>query len=242
MRWTDDGIFLAGRPHGETSVIANIFTRENGRALGLVKGGRSRRLRPLLQTGNCLRVEWRARLDDQLGVFTAELTGANAASVLDDRLALAGINTLAALLQILPERDPHPALFDAVMTCLELAGSQRFAAAIVRFELRLLDELGFGLDLKTCAATGRNDELVYVSPRSGQAVSREAGAPYRDKLLPLPAFLKHGSEIGEPAVNEIAEGLAMTSYFLCAHVFSEGSRPMPRAREDFERVLKRQEG
>ena len=121
MRWTDDGIFLLGRPHGETSVIADIFTRENGRARGLVKGGRSRRIRPILQTGNGLRVEWRARLDDQLGVYTAELTEATASRVLDDKLSLAGVTALAGLLQILPERDPHPRLFDAARTCLEAA-------------------------------------------------------------------------------------------------------------------------
>ena len=242
MKWADDGIFLAGRPHGETSAIANIFTRDNGRTLGLVKGGRSRRLRPLLQTGNCLRVEWRARLEEQLGVYTVELAGAHAARVLDDQLALAGLSTLAALLQILPERDPHPMLFDAAMACLVLAGAKSFAAAMIRFELRFLEELGFGLDLSKCAATGSNDDLIYVSPRSGQAVSRDAGAPYRDKLLPLPGFLK--SELGtdEPPAGELAEGFAMTGYFLSAHVFSEDGRPMPRAREDFERVLKRKGG
>ncbi len=118
MRWADDGIFLAGRPHGETSVIAGIFTRGHGRAPGLIKGGRSRRLRPLLQTGNGLKVEWRARLDDQLGVYTVELAEPVAARVLDDNLALSGITALVSLLQVLPERDPHPKLFDAAQDCL----------------------------------------------------------------------------------------------------------------------------
>ena len=192
MRWADDGIFLSGRPHGETSVIANIFTRANGRTHGLVKGGRSRRIRPILQTGNGLTVEWRARLEDQLGVYTVELTEPTAARILDDKLALAGVNAVVALLQALPERDPHPKLFDAVNECLAQAGSAAFPASIARFELTLLDELGFGLDLSKCAATGSAENLIYVSPRSGQAVSRDAGEPYRDKLLPLPAFLLEG--------------------------------------------------
>ena len=195
MRWADDGIFLSGRPHGETSVIANIFTRANGRTHGLVKGGRSRRIRPLLQTGNGLRVEWRARLEDQLGVYTVELTDPAAARILDDKLALAGMNAVAALLQVLPERDPHPKLFDAVNECLAQAGGAAFPASIARFELTLLDELGFGLDLSKCAATGSAENLIYVSPRSGQAVSQDAGEPYRDKLLPLPAFLLEGTRV-----------------------------------------------
>ncbi len=239
MRWADDGIFLIGRPHGETSVIANIFTRGNGRTFGLVKGGRSRRIRPVLQTGNGLRVEWRARLDGQLGVYTVELTEATAARVLDDGLSLAGVNAIAALLQVLPERDPHPGLFNAALDCLRAAGAQGFPASIVRFELRFLDEMGFGLDLTKCAATGRSDNLVYVSPRSGQAVTGEAGEPYRERLLPLPAFLTHGCGIGQPSVQDVADGLTMTGHFLEAHVFAEGGKAMPKAREDFTRLLLR---
>jgi DNA repair protein RecO (recombination protein O) len=239
MRWADDGIFLLGRPQGETSVIADIFTRGNGRAHGLVKGGRSRRIRPILQTGNGLKVEWRARLDDQLGVYTVELTEATAARVLDDKLSLAGVMALAALLQVLPERDPHPKLFDAAFECLKAAGSEEFPAAIVRFELRFLDELGFGLDLSKCAATGRSDGLAYVSPKSGQAVTREAGEPYRDKLLPLPTFLTSSAVADAPSRSDLADGLAMTGYFLAWHVFGETNKPLPKAREEFARLLRR---
>jgi DNA repair protein RecO (recombination protein O) len=241
MRWADDGIFLSGRPHGETSVIANIFTRANGRTHGLVKGGRSRRIRPLLQTGNGLRVEWRARLEDQLGVYTVELTDPAAARILDDKLSLAGMNAVAALLQVLPERDPHPKLFDAVNECLAQAGGTAFPASITRFELTLLDELGFGLDLSKCAATGSTENLIYVSPRSGQAVSQDAGEPYRDKLLPLPAFLLGGvtTTSGPPAGRDVARGLAMTGYFLSTHVFAEIGKAMPKAREDFARLIER---
>ena len=240
MRWADDGIFLSGRPRGETSVIANIFTRANGRTHGLVKGGRSRRIRPILQTGNGLTVEWRARLEDQLGVYTVELTEPTAARILDDKLALAGVNAVVALLQALPERDPHPKLFDAVNECLAQAASAAFPASITRFELTLLDELGFGLNLSKCAATGSAENLIYVSPRSGQAVSRDAGEPYRDKLLPLPAFLLAGAiTSGSPDGRDVARGLAMTGYFLSTHVFAEIGKAMPKAREDFARLIER---
>ena len=239
MRWADDGIFLLGRPHGETSVIADIFTRENGRARGLVKGGRSRRIRPILQTGNGLKVEWRARLDDQLGVYTAELTEATASRVLDDELSLAGVTALAALLQILPERDPHPRLFDAARACLKAAGETRFPVALIRFELRFLDELGFGLNLTVCAATGRKDDLAYVSPKSGQAVSREAGEAYRDRLLALPAFLMSAEGTDRPCHADLQSAFAMTGHFLGAHIFTETGRPIPKAREVFIRLLHR---
>jgi DNA repair protein RecO (recombination protein O) len=239
VRWSDDGIFLAGRPHGETSVIADIFTRANGRAKGLVKGGRSRRLRPLLQTGNTLGVEWRARLDDQLGVYTVELARATAANALDDPSALAGMTALAALLQVLAERDPHPALYDAAQDCLAQASDANFPAAFIRFEINFLNELGFGLNLATCAATGRKEDLAYVSPKSGQAVCREAGEPYADRLLPLPAFLANGASANAPSGTEIEAGLQLTGHFLAAHVFAESGRPIPRAREEFVRALRR---
>ncbi len=237
MRWADDGIFLLGRPHGETSVIADIFTRVNGRTLGLVKGGRSRRIRPLLQTGNGLKVEWRARLEDQLGIYIVELSEAVAARVLDDKLSLAGVTALAALLKVLPERDPHPRLFDAASECLAAAGEAAFPASIIRFELRFLEELGFGLDLSKCAATGRRDDLAYVSPKSGQAVNRAAGEAYRDKLLPLPHFLTAAGGSAQPSVSDLTDGFSMTGFFLGAHVYGETHQPMPKARDEFVRLL-----
>jgi DNA repair protein RecO (recombination protein O) len=239
MRWADDGIFLLGRPHGESSVIADIFTRENGRARGLVKGGRSRRIRPILQTGNGLKVEWRARLDDQLGVYTTELTEATASRVLDDKLSLAGVTALAGLLQILPERDPHPRLFDAARACLDAAGEASFPVSMIWFELRFLDELGFGLNLTTCASTGQTHDLAYVSPKSGQAVSREAGEPYRDRLLALPAFLSRAREVDQPCHADLQSAFAMTGHFLGAHVFTETGKPIPKAREEFTRLLRK---
>jgi DNA repair protein RecO (recombination protein O) len=238
MRWADEGIVLGGRPYGESSVIAEIFTCEHGRAMGLVKGGRSRRIRPLLQTGHLLNVEWRARLDEQLGVYTLELVRASSLAVWDDARALAALTAMTALLQYLPERDPHRRLYAAARGYLESAAEPGFAARLVRFELLLLDELGFGLELRSCAASGAVENLIYVSPKSGQAVSAEAGAPYRDKLMRLPEFLVR--ETGEaPAARDVADGFALTGYFLERHVFEPEGRVMPRARDELIRSVER---
>lgn len=231
MRWSDEGIYLNGRAFGETSVIANIFTRDHGRTLGLVKGGRSRKIRPLLQTGNVLTVDWRARLDDQLGVYTAELAQATAATVLDDELKLCGLMALASLLQIMPERDPHPRLYEGALIYLANAATDRAAEHLVRFELRLLEELGFGLDLSECAATGVTENLIYVSPKSGRSVSREAGEPYQDKLLRLPEYLS--SRQRAASRDEIQQGLELTSHFLTANIFADRNASIPEARRRF---------
>src|ERR1700752_589386 len=180
MDGSDEGIFLSAKPLGEANAVAELFTLGHGRHLGLVRGGRSRRLRPLLQPGNRLRVTWRARLSEHVGGFNLELLDAHAARALDDAAALAPIGSLAGLARLLPERDPHPELYAAA---LEVIGAFDDApllwpALLVRWELLLLQDLGFGLDLSECAATGGDTELVYVSPRSGRAVSREAGQPY----------------------------------------------------------------
>ena len=170
--------------------MAELFTLGHGRHLGLVRGGRSRRVRPLLQPGNLLRVTWRARLSEHLGGFNVELLEANAARILDDPAALAAIGSIAGLARLLPERDPHPELYAATLDILRaFEDASLWPALFVRWELQLLGELGFGLDLSECAATGTDADLVYVSPRSGRAVSRDAGKPYCDRLLKLPAFL-----------------------------------------------------
>ncbi len=220
MEWTDDAIVLHVRPHGETSAVAELLSRGHGRYLGLVRGGRSRRLRPLLQTGNLLRAEWRARLAEHLGFFVLDLAEPFAAHALDDRLALAGIGTLTSLANLLPERDPHPALFDMALLMLRhLDEPELWPQLLVRWELLLLSELGFGLDLEVCAATGARDGLTYVSPKSGRAVSAEAGAPYAAQLLPLPAFLRSGNALAASRA-EIADGLRLTGYFLERHVLT----------------------
>src|SRR6185295_7033580 len=190
MDWTDEGIFLSAKPLGESNAVAELFTLGHGRHLGLVRGGRSRRVRPLLQPGNLLRVTWRARLSEHLGGFNVELLEANAARILDDPAALAAIGSLSGLARLLPERDPHPELYAAALEVLRAFDNvDLWPARLVRWELQLLQELGFGLDLSECAATGADTELAYVSPRSGRAVSREAGRSYCSRLLKLPDFV-----------------------------------------------------
>ena len=230
MDWSDEGIFLSAKPLGEANAVAELFTLEHGRHLGLVRGGRSRRMRPLLQPGNLLRVTWRARLSEHLGGFNTELMEPLAARVLDDKLALAAISSLTGLAKLLPERDPHPALYRAALDVLHsLQDPGAWPALLVRWELHLLQELGFGLDLSECAATGTGEDLVYVSPRSGRAVSREAGRPYGDKLFKLPAFLL--DEAAPASEGEILSGFALTGYFLERDVLAPHGLALPQARE-----------
>jgi DNA repair protein RecO (recombination protein O) len=238
MDWSDEGIFLSAKPLGEANAVAELFTLGHGRHLGLVRGGRSRRIRPLLQPGNLLRVTWRARLSEHLGGFNVELIEAHAARVLDDAAALAAIGTLAGLARLLPERDPHPTLYAATLDVLRALDDARlWPARLVRWELQLLQELGFGLDLGECAATGTDTGLAYVSPRSGRAVSRDAGEPYGGKLLTLPAFLlKDDAPLGEA---DIAAGLALTGHFLARDVLEPHGLAMPQARERLIALLSR---
>lgn len=238
MDWTDEAIVLHVRPHGETSAVLDVFTREHGRHSGLVRGGRSRRIRPALQTGNLLKVEWRARLSEHLGFFVVELDKPFAARALDDRLALAGIGTLASLAALLAERDPHPVLFEMAALILgHLDEPLLWPQLLVRFELRLLSEFGVGLALDQCAATGTREDLVYVSPKSGGAVSAGAGEPYKDRLLRLPAFLR--SNVATAAPGDIADGFALTGYFLEQHMSETRNASLPTARQELLRLLSR---
>lgn len=237
MRWDDDAIFVGGKPHGETSIVATVFARDHGLSLGLVKGGRSRKFRPILQPGNRLSVTWRARLDEQLGVFTAELATPIAERVLDDPLALAALSSTTSLLTLLAERDPHPRLFDAVIQVLEHAGERYFLQKVVRFELTFLEELGFGLDLERCAATGTADRLAFVSPKSGRAVSQGAGEPYAAQLLPLPAFLTAENASSGVSWRDMADGLRLTGFFLERYLADSDQMFLPRARTDFARMI-----
>ncbi len=232
MQWSDEGIVLSARPHGETSAIAELLTSSHGRHLGLVRGGRSRRMRPVLQPGNLVQADWRARLSEHLGGYTIELVDAHAARVLDDRAGLAGLNTLTALARLLPEREPHARLFEAARLVLEaLAEGEHWPALLVRWEMGLLKELGFGLDLGSCAATGATGNLVYVLPKSGRAVSRDGGEAYKDKLLRLPGFLLPGNDEGaNPTPGDVADGFRLTGFFLNKHVWSQRELKPPSAR------------
>jgi DNA repair protein RecO (recombination protein O) len=229
MEWTDDGIVLSTRKHGETSAILALMTRDHGRHLGLVRGGTSKRVRGVLQPGNRLHVRWRARLSEHLGTYTCEMTGAAAAGLLRDRRRLAALSAACAVAEsTLPEREPHPKVFEDLARLLAGLADEAWPAAYVRWEINLLAELGFGLDLSVCAATGANDQLVYVSPKSGRAVSLAAGEPYRTTLLPLPGFLLDGGPAGGP--SEIADGLRLTGYFLERNVYRLLDRGLPPAR------------
>jgi DNA repair protein RecO (recombination protein O) len=233
MEWHDEGIILGARKHGETSAILEVMTRGHGRHLGLVRGGRSRKQQPVLQAGNRVSLIWRARLDEHLGVFQAEPLAFNAARLLESATAVYGLLTLAAHLRLLPERDPHSALYETLGIVIDNLGDPHSAAElVVRFELLVLDELGFGLDLSRCAATGRLDDLAYVSPKTGRAVSREAGQPWRGKMLALPAFLRRGEREGAD-LAAIEAAFRLTGFFLTRHVYEPRALAEPDARASF---------
>lgn len=237
MEWTDSGFVLATRRHGETSLIVEAFTASRGRHLGLVKGGRSARHRAVLQPGNRLRLTWRARLAEHLGHFTVEAEALNAAGIMQEPLALAALNTVNELVRLLPERDPHEQLFSLFAEIVEgLPDRAGWPGDLARFELRLLAELGFGLDLESCAATGASADLVYVSPKSGRAVSAAAGAPFADKLLPLPAFLRTDADLPEGPDN-LLEAFRLTGFFLDRNIFGPRGIAAPQSRARLLRLL-----
>lgn len=239
MEWQDDGIIIGGRRHGETSLILEVMTRGHGRHLGLVKGGRGKRMQPLLQPGNAVRATWRARLDEHLGFYAIETTRIRAAELMGTAASLQGLNLVAALLRLLAEREPHESLYEAAETVLDHLSHPALAPIlVVRFEAALLAESGFGLDLERCAATGRRDDLAYVSPRTARAVSHQAGAPYRERLLRLPAFLKD-NDLGKTTWPDIADGFALTGFFLERNLFAPRGLPMPASRDSFLEAIAR---
>lgn len=228
IEWQDEGILLSVRPHGETSAIAEAFTRTHGRHAGIVLGGISRRMRPFLQPGVLAQLAWRARLDEHLGHFAVEPLRNRAAGALGDRVALEGIGTVAALLAlVLPERAPHPGLWDRTDALLDLLPERGvWPLAYLQWEVALLEEMGFGLDLGACAATGATEDLAFVSPRTGRAVSRGAAGPWAPRLLPLPPVLRGQGEADAPA---LAAALAVTGHFIEDRLLPEG-RELPPAR------------
>lgn len=239
MEWRDEGIILGARRHGETSVILEVMTRAHGRHMGLVRGGRSRKQQPLLQSGNHVDLIWRARLDEHLGMFQVEPLALNAARLMDSAVAIFGLQTLAAHLRLLPERDAHSGLYETLSIVLDHLEQPEVAAVlIVRFELMVLEELGFGLDLTECAVTGQRSELAYVSPKSGRAVCAEAGEPWRDKLFELPAFMR--SQAREAAdIAALDAAFRLTSHFFARHVYEPRGMNVPESRAAFLTAVRR---
>ena len=243
MEWSDDAIVLSVRAHGETSAILEVLTRAHGRHAGLVRGGASRKSKSALQPGNSVHLLWRARLNEHLGNFTAEPMQARAGHLIESRTALAGLNAFVSVVSAsLPERETHQSVFEAGKVLLDAMTEQDFThwgALFVRWELGVLEELGFGLDLSQCAATGEVDELEFVSPKSGRAVSRAAAAPYKERLLALPPFLL-GSQNADPTPADITAGLKLTAYFLLDRVLRPHGKDMPAARQRLEELSYRE--
>lgn len=238
MNFTDEGVILSARAHGETHAVAEIFTAAHGRWAGLVYGGQGRRMRPLLQSGNEVRAEWKGRLDESLGHFTLELTGAHAGELMQDRLSLAGLTAACALARAcLPEREAHPGAYRAMRVLVDNLGHiEVWPALMARWELGLLAELGFGLTLDRCAANGARENLIYVSPRSACAVSAEAGEPYKDKLLPLPAFLRGAAN--HASHQDAISALTTTGYFIETRILHPTDKSLPDARLRLLEMLK----
>lgn len=238
MQWEAEALVLAVRPHGESSAIIDVFSRDYGRFGGLVRGGNSRRLRPILQPGNMVTANWRARLSEHLGTMTVDAGRAHAAEALGDAKLLAGLTALCALMQVTPERQAYPRLYDTVQIVLSaLDDDVLWPVLLARFEMALLEEIGFGLDLSTCAATGAIEQLEYVSPRSGRAVSRDAAQPYLDKMFVLPQFLL------DPAANadepDVLQAFELTGHFLERRVYLPNGLKLPPARQRLLDILAR---
>jgi DNA repair protein RecO (recombination protein O) len=239
MEWRDQGILLTMRRHGETSAIIDVFTQSHGRHSGVVRGGASRKVAPILQPGAQLDLLWRARLEDHIGAYQVEPMRSRAANALSGRLALAGLNTVTALLSFsLPEREPHPGLYRRTEQLLDLlAQDDIWPLAYLNWELALLEDMGFGLDLTTCAVTGSSDDLIYVSPKTGRAVSRAGAGDWVDRLLPLPPCLR-----GEGAApdHELADAFRTTGHFLELRLAPAlGHKPLPDARARFVETFAR---
>lgn len=240
MEWRDEAILLSSRRHGESAAIIDVLAPAHGRCSGVVRGGASRKLAPILQPGAQLDVTWKARLEDHLGTFTVEPIRSRAAASLGDRLSLAGLNAVVSLLLFcLPEREVHGRLYDKTRALLDLLGQPEiWPLAYLQWEVLLLDDLGFGLDLTECAVLGPGaDDLIYVSPKTGRAVSRKGAGEWADRLLPLPSCLLGK---GEAEDGDLLTALNVTGHFLAHHVAPElGNKPLPDARGRFIERLER---
>lgn len=240
MEWTDEGIVTGVRRHGEGNAIVELMTMARGRHQGLVRGGQSRLKAPILQPGNKLLVTWRARLDEHLGNLAVEPLKLRAEALMRHPHGAYGLSHIASLIHLLAEREPHPGLFgilDAILDAFEAPTDA--AILLARFEVAMLAELGFGLELDVCAATGARDDLVYVSPKSGRAVSAAAGAPFSDRLLPLPTFLL-ASQVS-PSLGEVEDAFRLTGYFLNRRIMEPRGLALSDARAAFISAVRRQD-
>lgn len=238
MDWRDEGALISVRRHGESAAIIEVFTARHGRHAGVVRGGTSRKVAPVLQPGAQLDVTWRGRLEEHIGTFTVEPLRSRA-GLMSDRLALAGLNSICALLHFaLPERESHPDLYATTVDLLDgLGAKQDWVLDYLRWELMLLEELGYGLDLTRCAVTGGREDLAYVSPKTGRAVARDAAGDWADRLLPLPACLLGQ---GPATPGEVTAGLSMTGHFLEHRLAHDLHRKLPEARRRFTEMLSHQ--
>jgi DNA repair protein RecO (recombination protein O) len=238
MEWKDEGIIIGTRKHGETSLIVEIMTRRHGRHLGIVRGGRSRKKQPFMQPGNSVEATWRARLDEHLGTWSIEATELRTARLMETPIGIFGIQLLASHLRLMPERDAHEHLHEALKVILSHLQEASIAAVLmIKFELALLDDLGFGLDLTKCAVTGSRDRLTHVSPKTGRAVCLESAAPWVDKLLVLPAFLTGFRNEDHPNLADIDAGFLLTGYFLDRHVYHPRGQKTPLDRNSFIKAI-----
>ncbi|OUR76396.1 DNA repair protein RecO [Alphaproteobacteria bacterium 46_93_T64] len=238
MHWIDDGLILSAKKYGENSVILQALTREHGRHAGLVRGGTGKRLRGILQSGNLVGLRWQGRLSEQLGNYAVEANNSAGALLFDQPLKLAAASAALSLLEkVLPERETHTSLFEASLLLIKnlSGGIEHWGPLFVRWELGLLTEMGYGLDLSECASTGIREDLVYVSPKSGRAVCAAAGFPYHDRLLGLPEFLvpETGRSVDRMMPQQILDGLHLTGYFIHKNLLPHyGNEALP-ARERF---------
>jgi DNA repair protein RecO (recombination protein O) len=239
MNWSDEGIVLSARKHGESAAIVTLLTRTNGRYSGLVHGGFGSRGRGIYQTGNLVSADWRARLSEHLGKMSCELLRPYSAALMTERLPLLALISAGAILErLLPEREPHPETFERFQALIESLGDgPDWVTGYVHWERRLLEDLGYGLDLTACAATGTTDDLIYVSPRTGCAVSAGAGGPYSDKLLKLPAFFLGSTD--RMTRDDIRDGLRVTGHFLARCAKDANAGDLPAARAQFVDRLRR---
>ena len=244
MEWQDEAIVLSAARHGEADAVLEVMTRSHGRARGFIKGGLGRRNRANLSVGNRLSVKWWARLENNLGRFTIELIHSPLGQMMGDGARISALSAVTAVVSsTLPERENHEAVFDGLTSVLDLlehdeGGAALWGGALVRLEAAILVDLGYGLDLSECAGGGDAGNLAFISPKTGRAVSAEMGAPYKEKLLPLPAFLSKG-KLGDASAEDVLAGLRLTGYFLDRNVWAVHGTGQPPARDRFNASLHR---